>query len=124
MGIFAVAAGAALLVLLAGGVTGLISFVLRFVGALFAVTALLDLVVTTGLALPRAVPMFLAGALMWLGGQWVWAHRHHRWRTRLALRVFSSSLLYRLAPIPTDRQPRPVPGRPAGARSWPATPYR
>ncbi|WP_337110019.1 hypothetical protein [Prescottella equi] len=47
------------------------------------------------------------GLVLWLFRHWLWAFKHKLWRSQLALSVFSLPVLDTLAPIPTNRIPRP-----------------
>ncbi len=100
-----IAAGV-VLVALAAWVFG--SGIARAAGGLLAIIALVR--IAAGHESPRMWMFLAVGAGLWLFGHWLWAAKHKLWRSRLALSIFSTPLLDRLAPIPTNRirrQPRP-----------------
>lgn len=73
------------------------SIVLRALGLLLFALGL------AGLALPGSgvvgeILLCLAGAAIWLAGHWLFAFRHHVYRSALAQRVFLSMLPSRLDP--------------------------
>lgn len=94
---------AALATWMAGG------WVLRTAGAILAVGGLLC---TAATGSPTMAVATLLGAVAWLAGHWLYALRHHYFRTPLARRVFLKTLPSRLDPtrrwnIPTTPQGAP-----------------
>lgn len=79
----------AISILIAGWVAG--SLLLR-TGGLLAIAA--------GLAIapshPAGLALAIAGALTWLTGHWLYAVRHHRYRSPLARRLYLQALPPRL----------------------------
>ncbi|NKR30221.1 hypothetical protein GS538_09220 [Rhodococcus hoagii] len=96
--------GLLILVALAAWAFG--STIARFLGALTVLGALLTMIVAPIIAIPGQLINLVGGTTLWLFGHWLWAIKHRRWRTRLALAAFSRPGLRRLAPIPTDYQPK------------------
>ena len=68
---------------------------LRVGGLLFAVGGLL-FTATTGS--PAMASASILGGLAWLGGHWLYAVRHHYFRSPLARRVFHEALPRQLDP--------------------------
>ncbi len=68
---------------------------LRTAGAFLALGGLLCTAVTGSLTMAVAA---LLGAVAWLAGHWLYAVRHHYFRTPLARRVFMDALPSRLDP--------------------------
>jgi hypothetical protein len=100
-------AATALLVALATWVIG--GWVLRTAGAILAVGGLLSTALSGSLVMAVAS---LLGAVAWLAGHWLYAARHHYFRTPLARRIFLDGLPSRLDPtrrwgIPTIPQGAP-----------------
>jgi len=62
---------------------------LRVGGALLAAVGLLNTAMTGSLS---AALLAVIGALAWLAGQWLFAVRHHYFRSPLARRVFLETL--------------------------------
>jgi hypothetical protein len=83
----------AILATLAAWVIG--GWVLRAVGAFLAVGGLLSTAATGSLMMAVAT---LLGAVAWLAGHWLYAARHHCFRTPLARRIFLDGLPSRLDP--------------------------
>jgi len=83
--------------------------VLRVGGVLLVVGGLLSTAATGSLA---AALLTLLGGLAWLGGQWLFAVRHHYFSSPLARRVFHEVLprpfdptrRWGIASVPTDRR--------------------
>jgi hypothetical protein len=86
-------AATAILAALATWVIG--GWVLRTAGAFLALGGLLCTAVTGSLAMAVAT---LLGAAAWLAGHWLYAVRHHYFRTPLARRVFMDALPSQLDP--------------------------
>ncbi|MGY1969007.1 hypothetical protein ACW9HH_32635 [Nocardia gipuzkoensis] len=64
-------------------------------------TGLLLLVAGAGYmvgGLVRGAMMAAVGLLLWLAGHWVFAYKHHVWKSALAQRMFTSPRLRRLDP--------------------------
>lgn len=94
---------AALAVWLLGGIT------LRLIGAVLAIGGLLDTAWTGAPAMALAT---ILGAAAWLAGHWLFALRHHYYRSPLARRIFVDAL-----PARFDATRRwGVPNVPPGAR--------
>lgn len=77
---------------------------LRTGGALLAVGGLLGTVATGSLAMAA---LGLAGMLVWLAGHWMFALRHHYFRSPLARRLFNALAVLnptRRWGIPTSRR--------------------
>lgn len=85
--IFVLVVLAALVVWMAG------SLLLRAGGLL---TAMVGLALTP--AHPVALVAVLAGAIAWLAGHWLFALRHHHYRSPLARRIYLQALPARLDP--------------------------
>ena len=90
-----------LLSLLATGVLAALGFwllggVLLRVGGILLVAVGLLSTATTGS--PSAALLTLLGAVAWLGGQWLFAVRHHYFGSPLARRVFHEALPRQLDP--------------------------
>ncbi len=100
-------AATAILATLGAWTTG--GWVLRTAGAVLAIGGLLCTAVTGS---PAMAVTALVGAIVWLAGHWLYALRHHYFRTPLARRVFLDALPSRLDP--TRRWG--VPTVPPGAR--------
>jgi len=100
-------AAAAILATLAAWVIG--GWVLRTAGAFLALGGLLCTADTGSLTMAVAA---LLGAVAWLAGHWLYALRHHYFRTPLARRVFMDALPSRLDPT----RGWGVPNVPGGAR--------
>lgn len=79
----------AMAVLVALGIWLFGGALLRTGGALLAVGGLLGTAVTGSLAMAA---LGLAGVLAWLAGHWLFAVRHHYFRSPLARRVFNDML--------------------------------
>jgi hypothetical protein len=94
---------AALAVWLLGGIT------LRLIGAVLAIGGLLDTACTGAPVMALAT---IIGAVAWLAGHWLFALRHHYYRSPLARRVFVDALPAHFDP--TRRWG--VPNVPPGAR--------
>lgn len=62
---------------------------LRSGGVLLAIGGLLDTVATGSLAM---ITVSVLGVLAWLVGHWLFAVRHHYYRSPLARRVFNDAL--------------------------------
>ena len=86
-------AATGILTALAAWVIG--GWVLRTAGAILAVGGLLGTAVTGSLAMAVAT---LLGTVAWLAGHWLYAVRHHAFRTPLARRIFLNGLPSRLDP--------------------------
>lgn len=82
-------------VLIALGVWTLGGPLLRIGGVLLIAVGLLS---TAGTGSPTAALLTVAGALAWLAGHWLFAVRHHYYRSPLARRVFLEVLPARLDP--------------------------
>jgi hypothetical protein len=82
-------------VLVALGVWLLGGFVLRVSGAVLAVGGLLATASSGSLAMAAAT---ITGAVAWLAGHWLFAARHHYFRSPLARRVFHVGLPQQLDP--------------------------
>jgi hypothetical protein len=85
-------------------------WVLRTAGAVLTVDGLLC---TAATGSPMMAVATLVGAVAWLAGHWLYAVRHHCYRTPLARRIFLDALPSRLDPtrrwgVPTipDSAPR------------------
>ena len=74
---------AALAVWLLGGIT------LRLIGAVLAIGGLLDTARTGAPAMALAA---ILGVAAWLVGHWLFALRHHYYRSQLARRIFVDAL--------------------------------
>ncbi|WP_331761001.1 hypothetical protein OG225_43080 (plasmid) [Nocardia sp. NBC_01377] len=48
--------------------------------------------------LTRGVAMICAGLVLWLVGHWLFAYKHHGWRSAAAQRVFAVGWLRRVDP--------------------------
>jgi hypothetical protein len=68
---------------------------LRAAGALLAVAGLLQAALTGA---PITAAMSTLGGLTWLAGHWLFAVRHHHYRSPLARRIFLQVLPARLDP--------------------------
>jgi hypothetical protein len=86
-------AATAILAALATWVIG--GWVLRTAGAILAVGGLLSTAASGSLTMAVAT---LVGAVAWLAGHWLYAVRHHYFRTPLARRMFLKALPSRLDP--------------------------
>src|SRR3954454_11674968 len=64
--------------------------VLRVSGAGFAVLALLGLALSPGSSAGGAVILLALATAMWLAGHWLFALRHHAYKSPLVQRVFPS----------------------------------
>lgn len=100
-------AATAILAALATWVIG--GWVLRTAGATLTVGGLLCAAATGS---PVMAVATLVGAVAWLAGHWLYAARHHYFRTPLARRVFLDGLPRRLDPtrrwgVPTIPQGAP-----------------
>lgn len=82
------------------------STVTRFIGAIIIFEGLLRIGFAGAGAL--SVAILTTGIAAWVLGHWIWAYKHKTWRTRLALNAFSLPALHHLAPIGTNRSPRPA----------------
>jgi hypothetical protein len=105
-GILSLAAYAVLAALIAWCLGGAL---LRLGGGLLGIGGLL-LTASTGSA--RMALAALIGVLLWLAGHWLWALRHHYYRSPLARRIF-------LTVLPAQLDPTwgwGVPNIPPGAR--------
>jgi hypothetical protein len=109
MSVAALIAIGALLIWAFGSITA------RLIGALIAFEGLLRIGYTG--AGPLSVAILATGIGAWLLGHWIWAYKHKTWRTRLALNAYSLPGLHYLAPIGTNRVPRPT-------VKWPSQPQR
>jgi hypothetical protein len=103
-GLLSVAACAIILTL---GVWFFGGFVLRACGALLAVGGLLATARTGSLTMAAAT---MTGAAAWLGGHWLFALRHHYFRSALARRVFLDWLPAALDPTTRWGVPSIPPG--------------
>jgi hypothetical protein len=103
-------AATAILATFAAWVIG--GWVLRTAGAFLAVGGLLC-TATTGS--PTTAVATLVGTVAWLAGHWLYAARHHCFRTPLARRVFIKGLPSRLDPTHGWGVPTVPPGAP---RCW------
>jgi hypothetical protein len=75
------------------------SVVLRMLGGTFFLLGLLNFALKGGSTSKNTDLLFvLAGMLLWLAGHWLFAFRHHVYRSRLAQRVFIHFLSGRLDP--------------------------
>ncbi len=83
--------------------------VLRLAGGFFGIGGLVA-TASTGSG-PMAVAAVI-GALLWLAGHWLWALRHHYYRSPLARRIFLTVLPEQLDPT----RGWGVPNIPLGAR--------
>lgn len=100
-------AATAILAALAIWVIG--GWVLRTAGAILALGGLACTADTGSLTMAVAT---LVGAVAWLAGHWLYAVRHHYFRTPLARRIFLEALPSRLDPtrrwgVPTTPQGAP-----------------
>lgn len=84
----------ALLVLIALGVWIFGSFALRFGGLLLFVLGLFGLAQGT----PASLLIVLLGGVAWLAGHWLFAYKHHLYKSAIAQRVFQQTFLDRLDP--------------------------
>ncbi len=91
--LLSLAAAAALALLLAWFASGLL---LRIGGGTLAFSGLA--VTAAGHGALIMTPAALAGAVLWLAGHWIYAARHHCYRSPLARRVFLTVLPARLDP--------------------------
>ncbi len=91
----AVALGVGLSVLVGVWLVG--SIALRVVGVLVVAASLLGLLQGE----PVALAWGLAGFVIWLVGHWLYALKHHVFRSALARRVFAQALPRRLDPTRT-----------------------
>lgn len=79
------------LLLIAAWVAG--SLVLRVGGLLTVLVSL-----AAGPASPTGLPVVIAGGIAWLTGHWLYALRHHYYRSPLARRLYLQALAPRLDP--------------------------
>jgi hypothetical protein len=100
-------AATAILAALATWVIG--GWFLRTAGAILALGGLLC-TATTGS--PTMAVATLVGAVAWLAGHWLYAVRHHYFRTPLARRIFIDGLPSRLDPTRRWGVPTIPPGGP------------
>jgi hypothetical protein len=99
----------AVIALIAIGVWWLGSVVLRLGGLLIGLAGLFG--AATGQ--PAGLLVAAIGALAWVGGHWLYAFKHHHFRSGLAGRLFASPILARLDPtrgwgvatVPAERPP-------------------
>lgn len=84
----------AVVALIAIGVWWLGSIALRIGGLLLILAGLFG--AATGQ--PAGVLVAAIGAAAWLGGQWLYAFKHHEFRSLLAGRLFASPILERINP--------------------------
>ncbi|NKS56551.1 hypothetical protein GS504_03395 [Rhodococcus hoagii] len=96
----------ALLILAALAAWAFGSTIARFLGALTVISTLVAMVVLPTFTVQWQLLNLAGGTALWLFGHWLWAIKHRTWRTRLALVAFSRPGLRRLAPIPTNYQPK------------------
>jgi len=82
-------------------------FLLRACGALLAVSGLAIAALTGS---PGMAIAAILGSLAWLAGQWLFALRHHYYRSPLARRVFLEWLPVRLDPTRRWGVPNVPPG--------------
>jgi hypothetical protein len=69
--------------------------VLRVVGTIFVIAGVVNLLT---LGNPVALFMVVLGVVMWLGGHWHFALRHHEYKSPLARRIFLQVLPLRYDP--------------------------
>jgi hypothetical protein len=100
-------AAAAILAALATWVIG--GWALRTAGATLAVGGILG---TAATGSPMMAVATLIGAVAWLAGHWLYAVRHHYFRTPLARRIFLEALPSRLDPTRRWGVPTIPPGAP------------
>lgn len=84
----------ALLVLIALGVWLFGSFALRLGGLLLFVLGLFGLTQGT----PASLLVTVIGAVAWLGGHWLFAYKHHVFKSAIAQRIFQQTFLARVDP--------------------------
>jgi hypothetical protein len=82
-------------VLAALGLWLLGGLMLRAAGALLAIAALFQ-AASTGA--PMTAALSILGGVTWLAGHWLYAVRHHHYRSPLARRIFLQALPARLDP--------------------------
>lgn len=85
---------AALIALIALGVWLFGSFALRLGGLLLFLLGLFGLVQGT----PASLIIVLLGGVAWLGGHWLFAYKHHVFKSGIAQRLFQQTFLSRLDP--------------------------
>lgn len=84
----------ALLVLIGLGVWIFGSFALRLAGLLLFLLGLVGLLQGT----PAALIVVMIGGVAWLGGHWLFAYKHHAFRSAIAQRLFAQTFLARVDP--------------------------
>jgi len=84
----------ALLALIALGVWSFGFFALRFGGLLLFLLGLVGLLQGT----PAALLVVVIGGVAWLGGHWLFARKHHVFRSAITKRLFAQTLLSRVDP--------------------------
>lgn len=84
----------ALLALIGLGVWIFGSFALRLGGLLLFLLGLFGLTQGSG----GALTVVLLGAVAWLGGHWLFAYKHHLFKSGIAQRIFQLTPLARLDP--------------------------
>jgi len=84
----------ALLVLIALGVWLFGSFALRLGGLLLFLLGLFGLAQGT----PASLVIVLLGGIAWLGGHWLFAYKHHFFKSGIAHRIFQPTPLSRIDP--------------------------
>jgi hypothetical protein len=97
----------AVIALIAIGVWLLGSIALRLSGLLLVLAGLFG----TATGQPAGLLVAVLGGLAWLGGHWLYAFKHHQFRSALAGRLFATGLLARADPtrgwgvptLPTER---------------------
>jgi hypothetical protein len=91
------------------------SIIARVAGALIVLESLGRIALAdTAHDQPTRYVWLAAGIAIWLLGHWMWAYKHHTWRSALALKAFSAPGLHNLAPIPTNHKPK------LPATTWPS----
>lgn len=84
----------ALLVLIGLGVWIFGSFALRLGGLLLFLLGLVGLLQGT----PAALIVVMIGGVAWLGGHWLFAYKHHVFRSAIAQRLSAQTFLARVDP--------------------------
>lgn len=78
------------------------SLIARAIGAFYVLLGLAGMVVygTHHQLGPGATcfAAFLGGFALWLAGHWMYAYKHHGWRSRIAQRLFNQTPLRRIDP--------------------------
>lgn len=74
------------------------SFALRVLGGFCVVLGLINLAIPDEMGAPIEIGVTVFGVLCWLAGHWLFAFRHHVYRSTLAQRIFLTILPTRMDP--------------------------